>query len=757
MNDYTLHVGDVRDILPTLETGSVDCVATSPPFYALRDYGVDDQIGLEATSDAWAAELVAVFRECRRVLADHGTLWVECGDSYAQYDGQGNKDDPRKPGLHGSFKVSGRLSEVAEGRSDRHSLPTGYKRKDLLGSPWLLAFALRADGWYLRQAIIWHKPNCLSGGTRLYARTQKGVASAMLKDLVRLDPATVELWNGTKWTRVVSWTPNPRREDVLEVEVRSGESVGCTPDHLWPTQRGNVRADELRVGDVIPTVTFPDTLSAEPAHAPDSLGWLVGHYLAEGSRSGTALQISCHADELEEVYRLWHEAAAAYDGRARHHVYGNTAVVIVECRPLAALIDEYVHRGTARTKRLRRKAWQRSNSFLRALLDGYLYGDGHYEAKNDRWRLGFTRNDELASDLRCLGARLGATVVLRKTFARRDDQRWPSYRGELRFTRRAHHNACPLGEVVAVRRSRGRKFWDVTVADEPHTFALASGLLTHNCIPESVRDRCTAAHSYVFLFSKKPRYWFDAEAISEPAEWARWGDQTTPKYNGTPTAAGWIQPKSKTELRHKASADVLATGTWDSRDLASGKSHPDGRSVGGPAEGATKNARSVWTIPTQGYPGAHFATWPEALVDRIVKAGCPEAVCQTCGKPRERLQTLEEPPEEYTPRASPAFQTRRFASATGGYTRGRETVGWRDCGHDNYRPGRILDPFGGTGTTAVVARRLGRRGVLVELSEEYAEIARERLAEWWKPPARASSPETLDGQLDILTMLRTEG
>lgn len=315
--DFTLWNGDVRDVLPRLEPDSIDCALTSPPFYALRDYGVDGQIGLEATPDEWVAELVGVFGAVRRVLKPEGTLWVECGDSYSAQGG-------------GEQGATGQ-------RADRR--PPGLKPKDLLGQPWMLAFALRTDGWYLRQCIVWHKPNAM---------------------------------------------------------------------------------------------------------------------------------------------------------------------------------------------------------------------------------------------------------------------------------------------------------------------------------PESVRDRCTTAHSYVFLLSKQPRYHFDPEAIAEPAEWARWGDQTVPKYEGTETASGWMQPKSKREL--VALGGRKTNGQKERTDERRGFDNRLERADG------LKNARSVWQVPTEGFPEAHFATWPTALVERIIKAGCPQG-------------------------------------------------------------GTVLDPFMGSGTTAFVARKLGRKAVGVELNPDYCAMAARRLSQ----------------------------
>src|SRR4051812_42135596 len=153
-------VGDCRTRLRELEPGSVQTCITSPPYFGLRDYGTAGQIGLEPSPDEFVQALVGVFREVRRVLRDDGTVWLNLGDSYAQYDGQGNLDEPREAGWNGAFRVSPNLSTVAENRGPRRrSLPPGLKRKDLVGVPWMVAFALRADGWYLRSDIIWAKSN----------------------------------------------------------------------------------------------------------------------------------------------------------------------------------------------------------------------------------------------------------------------------------------------------------------------------------------------------------------------------------------------------------------------------------------------------------------------------------------------------------------------------------------------------------------------------------------------------------------------
>ncbi len=163
--NFTILEGSALSVLRTLPGESVHCCITSPPYFGLRDYGVDGQIGLERTWPEYVANLQAVFLEARRVLRADGTLWLNLGDSYAtgagmvgecpgggeqgeRWRGAGPTDqDPKRSAPRGPMTQANRLPQP------------GLKPKDLMGIPWRVAFALQADGWYLRSDIIWHKPN----------------------------------------------------------------------------------------------------------------------------------------------------------------------------------------------------------------------------------------------------------------------------------------------------------------------------------------------------------------------------------------------------------------------------------------------------------------------------------------------------------------------------------------------------------------------------------------------------------------------
>ncbi len=149
MSKAKIIIGDVRTALQLLPEQSVQTCITSPPYWGLRDYGEGDQIGLEETPQQYVDQMVEVFRQVRRVLKDDGTLWLNIGDSYASTK-EGNTN-----GTSGKVKQKAGVND----NTRKRTIPDGLKPKDLVGIPWRLAFALQADGWYLRQDIIWAKPN----------------------------------------------------------------------------------------------------------------------------------------------------------------------------------------------------------------------------------------------------------------------------------------------------------------------------------------------------------------------------------------------------------------------------------------------------------------------------------------------------------------------------------------------------------------------------------------------------------------------
>lgn len=157
-------VGDCLNVLRTLPEASVHCCVTSPPYWGLRDYGHAWQIGLENTPETYVARMVDVFREVRRVLRDDGTLWLNLGDTYYGGKVENGTSKVRETASDCGYTQSGGTVQMSKRTQDgtHHTI----KPKDLVGIPWRVAFALQTDGWWLRQDIIWHKPNPMPESVR---------------------------------------------------------------------------------------------------------------------------------------------------------------------------------------------------------------------------------------------------------------------------------------------------------------------------------------------------------------------------------------------------------------------------------------------------------------------------------------------------------------------------------------------------------------------------------------------------------------
>jgi DNA modification methylase len=257
--------------------------------------------------------------------------------------------------------------------------------------------------------------------------------------------------------------------------------------------------------------------------------------------------------------------------------------------------------------------------------------------------------------------------------------------------------------------------WRVAFALQADGWWLRQDIIWHkpNPMPESVRDRCTKAHEYVFLLTKSERYYYDAEAVSEAAA----------------QSSGWAKQRAKGE------------DTWKYGRAAGGDPNSTNGVGGTLALGATRNRRSVWTVTTKPYSGAHFAVMPPDLVEPCIKAGCPEQCCSVCGAPLSPI--LERQPGD-TEAAMRPKKTGGMASTTSTLSlsgngsvewakRGGKTsvVGWApacDCAASDTIPGTVLDPFAGSGTTLAVAAELGRSGIGCELNPEYIELAEQRIA-----------------------------
>lgn len=251
--------------------------------------------------------------------------------------------------------------------------------------------------------------------------------------------------------------------------------------------------------------------------------------------------------------------------------------------------------------------------------------------------------------------------------------------------------------------------WRIAFALQADGWYLRQDIIWHkpNPMPESVADRCTKAHEYLFLLSKSPRYYYDHEAIKEDA-----------------SCAGRVLDYTGDQKNNDTDSVMQAT-------------RPKGRVI---EVGATRNKRSVWTVPTRSFAAAHFAVFPSDLIKPCILAGVPERCCSKCGAPWVR-EVEKQSHKHHTTTADGKSKDGPYANQTGDGADTHDirhgcltttTVGFSpscSCGMDA-TPGTVLDPFMGSGTTAQVARSLGRRAVGFEISADYIEIAaKHRLAQ----------------------------
>ena len=262
-------------------------------------------------------------------------------------------------------------------------------------------------------------------------------------------------------------------------------------------------------------------------------------------------------------------------------------------------------------------------------------------------------------------------------------------------------------------------------------YILRNKIIWHkpNPMPSSVKDRFNTTYEMLYFFSKTQKYWFDLDAVRKPytEPLNRWGGNEVK-----------ISEKTKWKSDDEKAKWCMSIGDRQSRPNPSGK-----------------NPGDCWSINTQPYPDAHFATFPQKLVEKPLLAGCPAEVCSVCGMARVRITKNEEIPMEEAMqnpaylRAAPNKDGEYYGEGTKDYKPSMaenpseakrrmlkamrtqsKTIGWTDCHcleEDKYKSGIVIDPFGGSGTVGIVAERLGRSSILIDIKKDYCEMAIKRL------------------------------
>lgn len=294
--------------------------------------------------------------------------------------------------------------------------------------------------------------------------------------------------------------------------------------------------------------------------------------------------------------------------------------------------------------------------------------------------------------------------------------------------------------------------WRVALALQADGWYLRQDIIWSkpNPMPESVTDRCTKAHEYIFLLSKSPRYFYDAEAIKEESAYpdddrkrraGMYHRKPTGELNYIREGSAKFPTRNKRSVWTAGEEPIVMYGRLAEKVNAFAEAHPEidyGWFCDLIDEVFLDNKKSsVWKVSTQSFKEAHFATFPEKLIEPCILAGCPEWVCPKCGKARKRIVERARPPKEvFTETMKPAG-----VSAIGDHTVGMgqklqdfyndnppKTIGWTDCKCGvEFVPGVVMDPFMGAGTTGLVAYKNRRDFIGIELKPEYAEMAKKRI------------------------------
>ena len=724
-------VGDVFARLAEIPDGSIDLVLTSPPFLALRSYLPADhpdkglEIGSEADPAAFIDTLLRLTAEWRRVLAPHGSICIELGDTYSGSGGSGGdyNDGGLREGqqtFSGSAAKRARLGVGDNDRPGRAGRGIGWPlAKSICGIPWLYTLSLaygrnllnpehRIEPWRVRNVVAWCRPNppvgCVDDQTE--ALTLDGwkhhdelidgdliAAYDPKTDSCRFLPASFVRWHR-------------ENEAMVAIDKRVATSQRLTEDHrCWTRTRKtdpHVRLARDLTNDCETLLCAP--FDDVPGYSPVSieraalLGWFIAEGTAVHHQSRIVQSLTANPQKVAEIRRLLEIDGA--DFYERHYVtaYNDSTIVTFVVKGELA---EWLNLHHKRLPMQYVTSWPEAQA--KALFDALIDGDGH-RRKNADGVLFHQQDERVLDAVQVLALRLGYRAI--KTYqtpmriwqltmsrdSERRSVRWTKIRTwEGEGIRRESYTGvvwCPQIETTYwLARRNGRTF------------------ITGN----SLGDKFRPATSYLTIACVSSKRYFDLDAV-----------RTDPKNGEAGEDLGEGPRVTNSAWRG------VTDGGGRERILAS---HP----AGAPP-------LDYWEISTQPYKGSHYATFPEALLERPILSMVPRTVCLTCGEPSRRIVgevSYARTDTDNVPARLSMLDGTRVADMVNQHTqsngantsviRQAETVGWTDCGHDNNRTGIVLDPFGGSGTTGVVAQGHGRDAILIDLDERNAELARDRV------------------------------
>lgn len=751
MTEHRILQGDVLDGLRTLPDNCVQCTVTSPPYFALRDYGVDGQIGLEATPEEFIDTMVRVFREVKRVTRGDGVLWLNLGDSYS---GSG-KGPTGENGLQNAEQRMGFDKSDSNRGSKKTNLrggaiPAGLKPKDLMGIPWRVAFALQADGWYLRSAIPWIKRNCMPESTTdrptsaieyifLMAKSAKYFYDG---EAIRV-PSSESYQNDARPQGVLRQKVNKRSKypdaGQFKKQDQTGNPTYTGFNERWKegTRRTKAGSNGQQVHPEGITHDLGDGATRNYRNSDPFFESWQGLYSESENplafiinpQARPELHFACVDDQTEALTPAgWrnihslkdHDQIVAFDGvklswqEATFHRYPfNGKLVTVNTRDISMWLTpnhrvvcrDYQDKGNWKIKQADRlKGYEEipttapfdcdtSGELINkevAELAGWVLTDGSYNKGNtiSLYQTGGRGKHEKIEALL-------TTLKVKYSLYQRDrghgDERSYNFSGEV---------ANFIKQVFPLKEGN---FGILATWNERDLRALWVGM-TEGDGNQRKDGRIT------FVGNRSKVDFYQALCI-------RLGMtcRVSPRSDTGNSFAAFVSKKKTTSLR----------GTNGDHNVVKQDCYYDG------IVWCPSVRSGMWLARRNGRPFITGNTFPDLLAKTCIKAGTSEyGCCPKCGAPYQRIVEASGGVigKSWHPHADDETTGQVGGFPSEGYT--RQFKGWKPgckCGEKDRVPCLVLDPFMGSGTVAVVARELNRSSVGCELNPEYVRIIRKRL------------------------------
>lgn len=708
-------IGDVFDRLKEIPDGTVDLVMTSPPFLALRSYlpaGHPDkakEIGSEATPAEFIDTLLELTAEWGRVLAPHGSICVELGDTYSGSGGAGG--DYNADGLReGQAKFDGsnqRRGRIVDHDSGRRTPQDGWPLdKSLTGIPTLYAWSLAygrnlltgqdspAGQWRIRNVVAWVRPNPPVGALCVDDQTEALTPDGWKRHDQLADGDLIAAYD--PHTDTCRFTPakfvryHREGEPMVAIDKRS-TSQRLTEDHrVWTRTRKSaphVRLAQDLTNDCDTLLCAPFDDVAGPSPVTTERAALLGWYIAEGSPHHRQARIvqsqTANPHKVERIRHLLDTDGGDYHETSYQHGGGSTIVTFHVKGELA----EWLNLHHKRLPMQYVTTWPEAQA--QALYDALVDGDGHRRKNADG--VLFHQQDERVMDaMQVLALRLGyrATKTYQPTM-----RLWQLTMSKDTPTRSVRWTRVRKWDGEGIRREIYTGTVWCPMVETSFWLARRNGktFITGNS------DKFRPATSYLTIATQARNRYFDLDAVRTPHAY----------------------------LESQVQNGKRATDTGGNRSDDGGTFYNIGNPAGAPP-------LDWWNIPTQPYKGAHYAAYPPALCTRPILAMTPQRVCTTCGEPSRRIVEVDRTyrREAKLPPSGPNLSRNDGGAGPFNHDETRTTTGWSDCGcpgDDRWRPGHVLDPFAGSGTTLAVATGHGRDATGIDLDERNAHLALERI------------------------------